>query len=640
MSVLPTALAFARHGHAVLPLNWPVDRGGKLLCSCGGDSRGRPCGRNAAKHPYGKLVSNCLLGATCELGVIKHWFGYQAPDANLGVRTDKLIVVDVDPRHGGDETFDALIREHGEPPLTWRVLTGGGGLHVIFACPDGVEVASFTAENMDKPPLGPGIDVRARGGYIVAPSSRHINGQHYEWSVDHHPKDVPLALPPAWVLERLTASKAPSSAPDAGATEPLPSDVWAKPTWQPVGEYRDSAATQIAGHLFCHGCDYQLVLGLVHAWNSAWCKPPLGYQELNDIVDRIALNEAAKRKKEARAMKSSAGPSAEQIYSDIRTEERKKRRKAHGGNGLDAGVTLDDFFAYMIEHKYIFAPTGDIWPGSGVNARIAPIQVGVDDKGEPVFISASAWLDRDKPVEQMTWAPGEPGIISGRLISHGGWISREKHTVFNLYRPPLIEPGNAAEADRWLDHVYKVYPLDADHIIKWCAQRVQFPHIKINHALVLGGATGIGKDTSLEPVKRAVGPWNFTEVSPQQMLGRFNGFVKSVILRINEARDLGEVNRYQFYDHMKAYLASPPDVLRVDEKNRHEYPVFNCLGVVLTSNHKADGIYLTADDRRHYVAWSELTKHSFVDDYWTRLWHWYDHGGDRHVAAYLFSPRL
>jgi hypothetical protein len=117
-----------------------------------------------------------LLGATCELGVIKHWFGYQAPDANLGVRTDKLIVVDVDPRHSGDETFDALIREHGELPPTWQALTGGGGVHVIFACPEDVEVASFTAAT--DPKLSAGIDVRARGGYIVAPSSRHINGRH------------------------------------------------------------------------------------------------------------------------------------------------------------------------------------------------------------------------------------------------------------------------------------------------------------------------------------------------------------------------------------------------------------------------------------------------------------------------------
>jgi hypothetical protein len=44
---------------------------------------------------------------------------------------------------------------------------------------------------------------------------------------------------------------------------------------------------------------------------------------------------------------------------------------------------------------------------------------------------------------------------------------------------------------------------------------------------------------------------------------------------------------------------------------------------------------LPTDDRRHFVAWSDLTKDDFVDDDWTGLWHWYDHGGDRHVAAYL-----
>jgi hypothetical protein len=102
---------------------------------------------------------------------------------------------------------------------------------------------------------------------------------------------------------------------------------------------------------------------------------------------------------------------------------------------------------------------------------------------------------------------------------------------------------------------------------------VQRPQVKINHALVLGGLQGIGKDTLLQPVKRAAGPWNVSEVSPQHMLGRFNGFLKSVILRVNEARDLGEVNRFAFYDHLKAYTAAPPDVLRVDEKNLREYSV-------------------------------------------------------------------
>jgi len=104
---------------------------------------------------------------------------------------------------------------------------------------------------------------------------------------------------------------------------------------------------------------------------------------------------------------------------------------------------------------------------------------------------------------------------------------------------------------------------------------------------------------------------------------------------VNEARDLGDINRFAFYDHMKAYTASPPDVLRVDEKHLREYSVMNCCGVIITTNHKTDGIYLPPDDRRHFVAWSDLTKEVFAENYWARLWRYYDDGGDRHVAAYL-----
>ena len=81
----------------------------------------------------------------------------------------------------------------------------------------------------------------------------------------------------------------------------------------------------------------------------------------------------------------------------------------------------------------------------------------------------------------------------------------------------------------------------------------------------------------LNQSKHAVGPWNFSEVSPIQLLGRFNGFVRSVILRVSEARDLGEGNRFAAYEHMKTLCAAPPDTLRVDEKNLREHYVMNCL---------------------------------------------------------------
>jgi hypothetical protein len=302
-------------------------------------------------------------------------------------------------------------------------------------------------------------------------------------------------------------------------------------------------------------------------------------------------------------------------------------------------VSLGDFWAYMPMHNYIFAPLGEPWPASSVNNRLPPVKVSLAN-GEDKEIPPSAWLDAHKPVEQMTWAPGLPMIIRNRLLRISGWIDRYDVAGFNLYHPPAIVPGDATKADEWLKHVRRVYPADAEHILNWLAHRVQHPADKINHALVLGGPQGIGKDTMLAPVREAIGPWNFQEASPIQVLGRFNGFLKGVILRINEARDLGDSDRFAFYDHMKAYTASPPEVLRIDEKNLREYSIVNCCGVIITTNHQTDGIYLPADDRRHYVAWSDLTNADFYGSYWTDLWEWYVDGGCAHVAAWLAARDL
>ena len=297
----------------------------------------------------------------------------------------------------------------------------------------------------------------------------------------------------------------------------------------------------------------------------------------------------------------------------------------------------------MQTHDYVFMPAGDFWPAARVDARLPPVKLTgkdgapiLDEKtGQQKQVAASTWLAKHAPVEQLTWCPGLPQLIRHRLVGAGGWIDHPDATVLNLYRPPRPSAGDAAKTGPWIEHVRRIYPNEADHIIAYLAHRVQRPWEKINHGLVLGGPQGIGKDTLLEPVKRAIGPWNFVEVSPQQMLGRFNGFAKCVVLRISEAKDMGEFDRFKFYDHMKTFLASPPDVLRVDEKNLREHDVFNVCAPIMTTNHKLDGIYLPADDRRHYVAWSDATKADFGADYWNMLWRWCESGGFGHVAAYL-----
>ena len=247
-----------------------------------------------------------------------------------------------------------------------------------------------------------------------------------------------------------------------------------------------------------------------------------------------------------------------------------------------SGVSLDDFRAYLPQHSYIYIPTRELWPLASINARFPS-----SDKK----IKASAWLDQNRSVEQMIWAPGQGMLITDKLMADGGWIAKAGATCFNRYRPPTIEPGDSRRAGPWIDHTHKVFGDDADHCIKWFAQRVQHPEIKINHALVLGtNDQGTGKDTTMEPVKRAVGHWNFLEAKPQDIMGRFNSYLQAVILRVNEARDLGDVNRYQFYDHTKVFTASPPDVLRVEEKYINAYSILNCVGL----NH-----HVELQDQRH-----------------------------------------
>lgn len=283
------------------------------------------------------------------------------------------------------------------------------------------------------------------------------------------------------------------------------------------------------------------------------------------------------------------------------------------------------FFAYLPTHQYLHRPTRAFWPAASVDGSLT-----MKIEGKKV----SQWLDKFRAVQQATWHPAHGELLLDTIVADGGFVPKPGAKVYNRYRPPVLVPSTG-DASPWLNHLQAIYPGEAAHLIKWFAHRIQRPGEKINHALVLGGAQGIGKDTILEPVRRGVGPWNWADIDPKKLTGAFNPFVESVVLRINEARDLGDLDRFAFYDHSKTYIAAPPDVLMCNNKHQREYPVFNVMGVILTTNHKTNGIYLPLDDRRHYVAWSNATKDDFAEGYWRGLWDWLDAGGGEAVVGYL-----
>jgi len=136
------------------------------------------------------LTPNGVKDASTEAATIaKAWQRY--PDANVGLATGDLIVLDVDGEKGA-ESLEQLEREHGPLAPTLSASTGRG-LHRYYRCPDGLTIGNSTSK------LGPNLDVRGRGGYVIAPPSLHESGKRYEWIVE----GAPIAELPEWLAELL-----------------------------------------------------------------------------------------------------------------------------------------------------------------------------------------------------------------------------------------------------------------------------------------------------------------------------------------------------------------------------------------------------------------------------------------------------
>jgi len=199
------------------------------------------------------------------------------PRANLGVVTGAIsgvIVLDVDGREGAN-TLQGL----GPLPRTWRVSTGDGE-HLWFKHP-GADVRNFTRKL-------PGLDLRANGGYVAAPPSRHRTGRDYEWFVA--PEDTPLAEPPEWLIQLVGASPSsamPVLAPGGWVAEALLEGV-------PEGS-RDSTCTRLAGFFLGLGINARTTTVIIHHTFAKRCRPPFPLADVEKCVESIARRELVRQ---------------------------------------------------------------------------------------------------------------------------------------------------------------------------------------------------------------------------------------------------------------------------------------------------------------------------------------------------------
>lgn len=171
------ALAYAELGLRIVPVHGVV-RGS---CTCGMD-----CGRNAGKHPVAALARRGVKDAVALPSTLAAWW-HAWPEANVGLAcgsVSRIVVVDSDGEAGVAE-----LTRRGYP-ATWTARSGAGGLHVYFEAP-GHPVGNWRIRGVG--------DLRADGGYVVAPPSRHRCGGRYEWLPGLSPWEVGLATAPEWV---------------------------------------------------------------------------------------------------------------------------------------------------------------------------------------------------------------------------------------------------------------------------------------------------------------------------------------------------------------------------------------------------------------------------------------------------------
>lgn len=215
------------------------------------------------------LTANGFKDASVDNEQLAFWWRLH-PAAGVAIATgvlSGLVVLDEDNRNGGVAGYKQLTERVGALPLTYVVLTGGGGQHRYFAHP-GVEVPCSSGQ------LGPGLDVRGDGGYVIAPPSIHASGHRYTLF-----RDRELAPWPAEQLERAAPKRKRAAKPSAVI---------------PEGR-RNTELTSLAGALRRKGLGETEMLALLRETNTQRCRPPLADAKLAQIAASVSRYEPAEQ---------------------------------------------------------------------------------------------------------------------------------------------------------------------------------------------------------------------------------------------------------------------------------------------------------------------------------------------------------
>jgi len=460
------AISYAKSGWCVFPLHTPQGSG----CSCGKSD----CSK-IGKHPR---IAN-WQNVTTDLETVAAWWD-KWQDANIGLRLDGLVVLDVDPKNGGLESLAELEQQHGLLDRSARQRSGSGGWHFLFKASIGATVARG---------FRPGLDLLTGiGCYIVVAPSLHASGNHYEWTDDQNPlsatrETIELVTPPTWLLDVALNRKTNASR----ATRDARKKTFALP--DEIGEgQRDNALTSAAGKMRRAGFSADEILAALRQMNQERCKPPLPDADLERIARSIG-------KKEPAPVDEDAGMTP----------------------ALATAITANDHFAQdrgkLLYHweEGVYRPTGERFIEKQVKALCEEWQKTKSWSPE-LANRVYEWIRVDAP-ELWECPPLDVLNVRNGLLEVAT-RTLQPHSPDHLSAVQIavnFDPeARCLEIDKFISDVF---PSDAHHLPYEVAAWLMLPDTSIQKAILTLGEGANGKSVWLNLLLRFLGRENVSTLS-------------------------------------------------------------------------------------------------------------------------------
>ncbi len=441
-------------------------------------------------------------------------------DYNIGISTSRfgddeaLLVIDVDNKGDkhGDQTL--FLREIGgdDIPPTATALTPTGGKHLFFRVDDAVRQGTDT--------LGQGLDVRSRGGYVVAAESAVPAGR-YAWEGSTR---TPVRAPQWAVIEcghrvpdRSGGRVDTGKTVDPTAAGARVADYLVSASAAVEGDGGDQATYRVCCKVKDFGVTEQAALDLLlEHWNPR-CEPPWDAGELREKV------------RNAYQYGSSAPGSAaaENVFTPIASAPPTKAKHPF--------ETLNDEFAFVLAGggSHILWETKDDegkaklehLAEAAFHKRHASWTMTVGKKQEPV---TELWMKHKtrRSYDGFVFAPGQ----------------EVPPQFYNLWRGFAVE--RAAEKDvspaarqavaDFLDHARSNVCHGDEALFRWLigyfAHIMQRPHEKPLTSLVFRGSKGTGKNALIRCISELLGNHALLVSNRRYLIGQFNGHLESLLL--------------------------------------------------------------------------------------------------------------